>query len=76
MSNPLGGPRGLGRCQKSDLSDYGHVAYQIKGNETYKNMLVNILPSHIPLAPGVGSKGQLFFYCESSVAYQIHWNEA
>ena len=32
------------------------VAYQIKGNETYNNMLDSILPLHTPLAHGVGSK--------------------
>ena len=26
--------------------EYGHVAYQIKENEAYNNMLVNILPLH------------------------------
>ena len=32
-----------------------HVAYQIKGNEAYNNMLANILPLH---TPWVGSKCQ------------------
>ena len=35
---------------------YGHVAYQMKGNEAYNNMLANILPLHTPVTPGVGSK--------------------
>ena len=42
---------------KSTFSEYGHVAYQIKGNETYSNMIANSFPLHTPLTPGVGSKG-------------------
>ena len=45
---------------KSTFSEYGHVAYQIKRNESYNNMLANVLPLHTSLTPGVGSKGQLF----------------
>ena len=45
---------------KLTFSEYGHVAYQIKGNEAYNNMKVNILPQHLPLTPGVGSKGYFF----------------
>ena len=36
---------------------YSHVAYQIKGNEAYNNILANILLLFLPLTPGVGSKG-------------------
>ena len=36
---------------------YGHVAYQIKENETYNNMIANSMILHLPLTPGVGSKG-------------------
>ena len=28
------------------FSEYGHVIYQIKGNETYNKMQANILPLH------------------------------
>ena len=59
--------------------EYGHVAYQIKGNEAYtcNNMLANNLLLHLPLNPGVGSKGQFVFFSESShVADQLNWNEA
>ena len=49
----------------------------IKGNETYNNMLANSLPLHTPLTSRVGSNGQLFFFSESChVAYQINRNEA
>ena len=41
------------------FSEYGHVAYQIKGNEAYNYMLANVLPIHTSLTPG-GSKGHLF----------------
>ena len=43
--------------------EYDHVDYQIKGNETYNNMLANALPLHTPLAPGLESKCH-FFYSE------------
>ena len=46
---------------KLTFSEYGHVAYQIKGNETYNNTLANILPLHSPLTPGVGVKRSIFF---------------
>ena len=58
---------------------WGHVAYQITGNETYDNIHANILPLHTTLTPGVRSKGQnsCFFLSESGyVAYQIKENEA
>ena len=32
---------------KSTFSEYDHVAYQIKGNEAYNNMLANILLLHL-----------------------------
>ena len=38
-----------------------HVAYQINRNEAYNNMQVNILPLHIQMTPGVGSKEQNIF---------------
>ena len=56
---------------KLNFSEYGHVAYQIKGNVTYSNMVANILPADIPLTPRVGSKGQNIFCGNSHVAYQI-----
>ena len=46
---------------KLTFSEYGHVAFQIKGNEVYINML-NILPLHTPLTPVVGSKGHFFLF--------------
>ena len=69
-------------------SEYGHVAYKIKGNEAYNNMR-SILPLHTPLTPWVGSKVRktakirnqckkvIFFFSENShVAYQINRNKA
>ena len=41
------------------FSKYGHVVYQIKENESYNNMLVNILPLHTPLAPEMGTNSQI-----------------
>ena len=49
-----------------------HVAYQIKGNETYDKIHANIMLLHTQLTNGVGSKGQNSFF----VAYQIEGNEA
>ena len=57
MAPCRGRPRGLGQCQKSTFSEYGHVAYQIKGNKAYNNMLAKSLPVHKSLISGVGSKG-------------------
>ena len=51
---PLGQKIGL---YKIYFSEYGQVAYQIKRNEAYNNMLANILLLHLPLTPGLGSKG-------------------
>ena len=42
---------------KNNFSEYGHVAYQIKENEAYNNMVANNLHLHKPFTPGVGSKG-------------------
>ena len=36
------------------------VAYQVKGNATYSNMVANMLATDTPSTPGVGSK-QFFF---------------
>ena len=40
------------------LSGNGHVACQIKDNDTYNNMQAIILSLHAPYTPRVGSKGQ------------------
>ena len=51
------------------------VAYQIKRNDTYSNMVANILPVVTPLIPGVGQKVKTFFFSESGHdAYQIKGN--
>ena len=42
---------------KLTITQCGHVAYQIKGNQTYSIMQVNILPLHTPTTPWDGSKG-------------------
>ena len=36
------------------VSEYVHVAYQIKGNEANNIMLANIMLLNLPLTPGVG----------------------
>ena len=47
---------------KSTFSEYGHVAYQIKEDKAYNNMLANILLLHLPLTPEVGSKGSFVIF--------------
>ena len=44
-------PQGSHRLIKSSFYEYGHIAYQIKGNEAYNNMLANISPLHKTLDP-------------------------
>ena len=54
------------------FSESSHVAYQIKADDTGRNIVANILPTDTPLTQGVGSKGQTIPFTESShVAYQI-----
>ena len=48
------------------FSEYGHVAYQFKGNEAFNGMLVNTLTIHTPSTPGVRSKGHFFFFSKIS----------
>ena len=63
-------------CDISCSEYYGRFAYQIKGNEAYKSMLVKGLPLHTPLTSGV-DQNVIFFFSESSqVACQINRNEA
>ena len=51
----------LGQDQKSTFSEYGHAAYQIKGNKTYSNMQYFVLPTNcLDTWGGVGLK--LFFF--------------
>ena len=38
-------------------SEYGLIAYQIKGNAAYNKILANALLLHLPLTLGMGSKG-------------------
>ena len=55
--NALSDPNeGGGVGLKFIFSEYGHVAYQIKGNDACSNMAVNILPVDTPTAPRAGSK--------------------
>ena len=58
-----GGHRGLGRAQNSTFSEYGNVAYLMKGFEIYNNILANIFLSYTPSTSGVGSKGQNSCVC-------------
>ena len=59
------------RAQNSTISEYGHVAYQIKGNFESSNMVANSLPAdpHF-LTLEIGSKFNLFSE-HGHVAYQI-----
>ena len=47
----MGPPQGSQAYIKSTFPEYGHVAYQIKGNEAYNNMLANIFTLTLTLDP-------------------------
>ena len=47
---------------KSTFSEYGHLAYHIKENEAYNNMLANILLLHSSFAPGWNQNINLFYF--------------
>ena len=65
----------MGPRPKLNISEYGHVAYQIKADIVCSNMVAHILRRNTPLAQEVGSKGQAIYFCESShVACQIKEN--
>ena len=73
----MGGLRGWAEVKIKLFSEYGHVAYQIKADDTGSNMVANILPTDTPSTQGVGSKGQTISFSESShVAYQIKADDA
>ena len=46
----------IGLYKINFFSEYGHVAYQIKGNEAYNKMLAKTIPLNTPLTPGWGQK--------------------
>ena len=57
------------------VSEYGHVAYQIKGSDTCSNMLANSLPVDPP-PPRPWGWGQNSLFSEHGhVAYQIKGND-
>ena len=74
-SDSLCGHGGFG-AKYQLLSDYGHVAHQIKGNQAYNNMLASMLPLHIPWDPRVGSKCHFLISKSSYVACRINGNAA
>ena len=48
---------------------------KIKADDAGSNMVANILPTDTPLTQGVGSKGQIISFSESShVAYRTKGN--
>ena len=63
--------------QNSTFSEYGHLLYQIKGNDACSNMVTNILPlnTHF-LILGLEPKGQNSTFPEHGhVAYPIKGND-
>ena len=64
----------MGRGQTSTFSEYGHVAYQIKGNDACSNTVANSV--HTLSIPEVGSKVKTLFSEGSRDTYQIKGNEA
>ena len=60
--------------QNNFLSENGHVAYQIRANDTYNNTQVILLSLLAPSIPG-GWVKTVFFSESSHAAYQIKANE-
>ena len=59
----LGRLKGSGRVQSSTLSEYGHVAYQIKAIEACINLVANILPKDpLPRSWGWGQRSKFNFF--------------
>ena len=48
------------KAQNSTFSEHRHVAYRIKGNHDFNNMVANILPADPPDPRGQKVKTQLF----------------
>ena len=68
----LGRLRVSGTVQSSTLSEYGHVAYQIKAIEVCINLVANILHKDPLPRPWGGAKDQNSTFSEHGhVAYQI-----
>ena len=51
-----------GGVENSTFSEHGHVAYQIKGNHKWSNMVANIWPTDP--SPALGSIGQHLTFLE------------
>ena len=51
------------------FSEYGHVAYQIKENEAYNNILAYSLPLHTPLTLGWGQKVKHFSFLKVAMLH-------
>ena len=58
---PPGWIKGWRRDQNSAFSEYGHVAYQIKGNDACSNMVASILPVDTPSTGDWVKMSKLFF---------------
>ena len=54
----------IGLYKINFFSEYGHAAYQIKGNEAYNSMIANILPLHMThyVDPWGGVKSSIVLY--------------
>ena len=51
-------PWGGVKRSNANVSEYGHVAYQLKGNDACSNMVANVLPADPLSHLGWGLKGQ------------------
>ena len=66
---------GVGPMPQPTFLEYNYFAYQIKGNQTYNNMVANILP--LDTYWTLRSKIKYFLVSENShIAYQSNKNEA
>ena len=67
---------GLAEAKIELFSEYGHVVYQIKGNDACSNTVANILPADTILIRGWGQKVKTFFSTSNHAAYQVKENVA
>ena len=67
---------GVAEAKIKLFSEYGHVVYQIKGNDPCSNTVANILPADTILIPGWGQKDKTFCSESNHAAYQVKGNVA
>ena len=69
-------PEVRSKGKNSTFSEYGHVAYKMKGNNERSNTQAHILSLHAPSTPVWGQRPKHFFSESSHVALSLFWNGA